>query len=719
MPLFEIRLFGTIHEFGELKLETNHHLIDSSIIEMIGYESIDTDAFSIAYAPEYYVLSYHFSFPNRASMGFKNQRASVSIAIKRGFKLIHPLQTLHSLRDALVEYAQTMRLALPEQIATKSSEVNALVETEISPAPEQAMVNWASDGIIQKALVAFDEEKQLAQLLDNPFRKEFQLGSGRGVIFLMYRKRASALWPKVKDTYQAIIIHNYDASEQLAIEFPDGHNIVVDNRQAAIDYVCHKPYYSPYHFKGVLSEQWEKWRVRFVGNRYLIGLPLNAEERVYQVQFENVGIGESDTPTMAQFTLGVYNKERQILKLMGEENTKPIQIQLGEDKRVVDVKKDGGHIVIQFEKQYVYSTDYIWNSLQQQGITPSGFFIEDDQGERVYSVTKRGNFYIPIPYEKAVLHILETDDFAETISQFDESGHANCIVNRKHFSTIQLDIQPEKVIKRIGRKSTRLRYKEGNSSAEDPSKEVYIDKLPYVLEHISGGLFSYEIESPGYNPVTGETMVYKDKDYTIPIIVCMQPKQLTKLLDAIEKHYITIIAFLIGCFAGYLSAIVFHSPDSQNHNAEKVITADKSTNNSQPLPKRGDKDNIEKQKNSSANNLRSKSISDSTMVKKVNLDKRDAIQKRILMKLDRLAQSERRVLQHSLKDSLEFNTVLEELDISALVELLNDQERREFYRVVRHKYFVIDRFIRHCDTFMEAFIYLEHEERSEKIRKNE
>lgn len=114
MQFFEIRIFGNIKGFSELKLGTENHLMDGSIINMIGYENIQTDAFSIAYAPEYYVLSYHFTFPHSASSTFRSQRASTSIVIKRGFKLISPLQALIKIKSTLGEYASSMKDDLPQ-----------------------------------------------------------------------------------------------------------------------------------------------------------------------------------------------------------------------------------------------------------------------------------------------------------------------------------------------------------------------------------------------------------------------------------------------------------------------------------------------------------------------------------------------------------------------------------------------------------------------------
>lgn len=433
MQIFEIRIFGNVSGFSEMKLGTGNHLMDGSTIAMIDYENIQTDAFSIAYTPEYYVLSYHFTFPHSVSSKFRSQRASASIVIRRGFKLISPLETLKRIKASLVEYANSMKGNFPQLLASEAKDLYAIVESEITTAPEQAMLNWSADGAVSRAIVAFDEEGQLSKMLESPFRKEFRLDSGHGVILLVYRKQASSLWPQLKGRFKAIKIENYDAVDQIEVEFPDGHRMFVDTRNSEIDYILYKNYYKSYHFKGSLSEKMNEWKVRVIGNRYIIGIALEPEVREYQVRFVDAWTGDDCNPNSVKFIPGKYDVKRHVLRLMGEENNKPVHVQVNENFHVVDMRRSDNKIIVKLEKLYSYSTECIWDSLTKQGINISAFYIEDVKGKKKFRVDKPETFYFPLPYERACILFPETEKTLETKCEF-EVNPQNVYMLQKNIS---------------------------------------------------------------------------------------------------------------------------------------------------------------------------------------------------------------------------------------------------------------------------------------------
>ena len=562
MQIFEIRIFGNVTGFSEMKLGTVNHLMDGSTIAMIDYESIHTDAFSIAYAPEYYVLSYHFTFPHSASSNFRSQRASASIVIKRGFKLVFPLQTLKKIKSALVEYADGMKGNFPHLLSSKTKDLYALVEQEIATAPEQAMLNWSADGAVNKAIVAFDEENQLSKLLDSPFRREFRLDSGRGVIFLIYRKQASALWPQLKDRYKAIKIDNYDAVDQIEVEFPDGHRLFVDGSNAEIDYTCYRNHYKNYHFKGILSENLTKWRVRILGNRYIIGIALEPEVREYQVRFVDAWTGDDFIPKTVSFSLGKFDYKRRVLKLLGEENAQPITVQVSEDFHCVDTRRTDNKIIVKLEKLYAYPTEQIWESLTKQGINIPVFSIEDASGKKKYRITNQAVYHFPLPYEKAFVVFPETDEFLETKFKYQANLENGYSLQRKLFTIIVFDIKHDNRLMLSSKQSldSKLKYTIMNGK----QNEVNVKTFPFTLKltNVPTGEFHYTCQVKGHKEYQGIEKISQNQE-RIDIIMDLQPNLLTKVTCFAKRNSVALLSFMCGILLGCIITRSLNNGKSQ------------------------------------------------------------------------------------------------------------------------------------------------------------
>lgn len=561
MQIFEIRIFGNVSGFSEMKLGTGNHLMDGSTIAMIDYENIQTDAFSIAYAPEYYVLSYHFTFPHSVSSKFRSQRASASIVIRRGFKLISPLETLKRIKASLVEYANSMKGNFPQLLASEAKDLYAIVESEITTAPEQAMLNWSADGAVSRAIVAFDEEGQLSKMLESPFRKEFRLDSGHGVILLVYRKQASSLWPQLKDRFKAIKIENYDAVDQIEVEFPDGHRMFVDTRNSEIDYILYKNYYKSYHFKGSLSEKMNEWKVRVIGNRYIIGIALEPEVREYQVRFVDAWTGDDCNPNSVKFIPGKYDVKRHVLRLMGEENNKPVHVQVNENFHVVDMRRSDNKIIVKLEKLYSYSTECIWDSLTKQGINISAFYIEDVKGKKRFRVDKPETFYFPLPYERACILFPETETTLETKCKFEVNPQNVYILQKKHFSDIVF-VLPSEIQDRFNERekhvTLKYRFGKGKPDSKERFNEVIINHSPYKLEFIPDGIFHYICETKGYKKIEGEVEL-SPQTTSFEIRLTFKPILLLRVVCFLKKNRYILLSFLVGLIVGIFVGWVAYS----------------------------------------------------------------------------------------------------------------------------------------------------------------
>lgn len=558
MQIFEIRIFGNVSGFSEMKLGTVNHLMDGSTIKMIDYESIQTDAFSIAYAPEYYVLSYHFTFPHSASSSFRSQRASASIVIKRGFKLISPLETLKKIKSALVGYANSMKGNFPQLLASKTKDLYALVEQEIATAPEQAMLNWSANGAVSKAIIAFDEENQLSKLLNSPFRREFRLDSEHGVILLIYRKQASALWPQLKDRYKAIKIENYDAVDQIEVEFPDGHRMFVDGRNAEIDYALYKNYYKNYHFKGSLSEKMNEWKVRVIGNRYIIGVTLEPEVREYQVRFVDAWTGDDCIPQTVSFSLGKFDNKRRVLKLTGEENAKTFAVQVSEDFHVVDTRRTDNKIIVKLEKQYTYPTEQIWGALIKQGVKIPEFCIEDASGKKRYRITNHAVYHFPLPHEKAFVVFPETDEFLETKCKYQTNSENGYSLQRKQFMVIVFNIKHDN--RPVLSSKSKIKYTVLNGK----QNEVNVNTFPFTLKlaNVPTGDFHYTCQVKGYKEYQGIEKISQNEE-RVSIIMDLQPNSLTKVTCYAKRNRVALLAFMCGILLGCIITRSLNNGKSQ------------------------------------------------------------------------------------------------------------------------------------------------------------
>lgn len=554
MLIFEIKICATIIDYQELSLDTSGYVFTNELVKLRNFDGnelnspFSSEYFSIFYTPEIYVITYHFAAPQKA--GFRNQNVHLSVAIKRGFKLCNTLDALKQLKQQFKQLATKEKTDLVRTIHTHTAELNHLVESNLCPDPDQLFINWSSPSTDSKAIIAFDQEEDLSKLLDSPMRNEFKLSNGSGIVYIVYREVAAKAWPKIKNDFAVIQMEGYDFKRTFEVVFPDGAIGIVSSMGEELDYVCTKPFYKPYHFKGNLLQHITDWKVtqNVDKTQFTIGLSLEPEVKVWKLHLIN-STGESvlDKSIILETSLGIIEGNALILK--GDEigNANNLLLTSSNPQWIVveqpDLHVEEVNVKIRPIRQYNLA------SLFQHVINKYKFSpvitLHSRNNEEPLARFNQDSFqkYVDLPYNEAFIVIEESERFEACKLFFNSNGGLPPFtLEKKAMSTLSFEIANKYVKRRMSEGEKVLcRYCVGEKCYE---KALSFDDCK-ILELPVNAIVKFCLEFSGFKVYEGKVAIHIPQR---PILVHFSP-----LLTSVAWRLLKIAwlyTFFFGCGIG-------------------------------------------------------------------------------------------------------------------------------------------------------------------------
>lgn len=529
MFIFEIKIYATIIDYQELSLDTLGCVFNNELANLRNFNGNEFSSpfrpeyFSIFYTPEIYVMTYHFAVPQQA--GFRNQNVHLSVAIKRGFKLCKTLDVLKQLKQKFKQLATEEKTDIVRTIHTHATELNHLVESNLQPDPDQLFINWSSPSTDSKAIIAFDQEEDLSKLLDSPMRSEFKLRNGSGIIYIVYREVAAKAWPKIKSNFTVIQMEGYDFKRTFEVVFPDGMVCTASNIGEELDYVCTKPFYKPYHFKGSLLQHITDWKVtqNVDKTQFTIGLSLEPEVKVWTLHLIN-STGESvlDKSVLLETSLGIIEGNALILK--GDE--------IGNANNLLFTSSNPQWIVVEQPDFHAEEVDVKIRQIRQYNLAHIFQHVIDEykfspvitlysrNTEKPLAGFNQDSFqkYVDLPYNEAFI-VIEGNERFEACKLFFNSngGLPSFTLEKKAMSSLSFEIANKYVKRRMCEGEKVLcRYCVSEKCYEKVLSfdDCAISELPV------NAIVRFRLEFPGFKAYEGETAIHQ---IPRPVLVHFSP----------------------------------------------------------------------------------------------------------------------------------------------------------------------------------------------------
>lgn len=575
MSIFEIRIYATPIDYQELPLDILECVFTAEMVKLRNFDNNELSSpfgpeyFSIFYTPEIYVITYHFIAPKQA--GFRNQNVHLSVAIKRGFKLCNTLDVLKQLKQQFKQLATKEKTDIVRTIHTHTAELNHLVESNLCPDPDQLFINWASPSIDSKAIIAFDQEEDLSKLLDSPMRNEFKLSNGSGIVYIVYREVAAKAWPKIKNDFAVIQMEGYDFKRTFEVVFPDGAICIVSSMGEELDYVCTKPFYKPYHFKGTLLQHITDWKItqNVDKTQFTIGLSLEPEEKKWKLHLIN-STGESvlDKSIILETSLGIIEGNALILK--GDE--------IGNANNLLLTSPNPQWIVVEQPDLHAEEINVKIKQIRQYNLAPIFQHVIDKyKFSPVITLHSRNNEeslarfnqdsfqkYVDLPYNEAFIVIEENERFEACKLFFNSNGGLPPFtLEKKAMSTLNFEIANKYVKRRMSEGEKVLcRYCVGEKCYE---KALSLDDCE-ILELPVNAIVKFRLEFPGFKTYEGEAAIHQ---IPRPVFVHFSPAFTDIAWRFLKIAWLYILFF--GCGVGVGLTIDSNKSISREHQFSVII----------------------------------------------------------------------------------------------------------------------------------------------------
>lgn len=570
MSNFEIRIFANPAGYLPEGLNLNYtpELFTQDLVNKRNFDgergTFKEGAYSILFAPNAYIIDYQFNVVNEAN--FRASEAHISIAIRRGYKLINAHSVFVSLRKEFNIYAAEEKTSVVQSIHKKLSDFNLIIADNVIEDFDQPRINAGTNDYLKRGLVAYDDEKQRDLLLENPNRSKFR---GYGVIFVLSRIEANDIYNSIgKDgIYKAIPMSQEDYSIGLQYElvFPDGHIEYIPSKTTEVKHTCKIPYHKPLEFEGTPLGHWEDWAISSdkEGLRLTIGKQPVQETKDVEVRCIDSMGREVIPPSSLQFNYGVFNAKKRILKLSGEEISKVIfPLECKEKSKSFNsngMQPNESVIEVTILTRLPYNFTPYLNFLRNLTGEDVELSIFDINNKTLISHVNKFNSVFYSEKEKAEMYVSipETKKYFKKDIKYLDLQNIQSLMQKKGTVDVEFDITDEKILKVIEKKNITLKYKTIHHETWVPI--VYPKDGHLLLRDQPEGKFEYKISIRGYIPNEAELKLNANTHAKESVSLEFSKTSIARFCDAVRARSLNIGIFILGCVVGILAAFYIPS----------------------------------------------------------------------------------------------------------------------------------------------------------------
>lgn len=553
--MFEIKIFANPTGYAELRLSNPNPIFSQEIVDRINFDSGDaatfnSGAYSIFYAHDVYVLTHHFDVSSEAN--FREKRVHIAVALKRGIILNNVCGVFESLKTHFQNLAKTYKDTIQNAVYNDSHSFRSIVQNAIIFDDYQPRINLSES---RKAIVAYETQEQLNNLLAAPNRKDF---SGYNQIYVIPRAEAEQRWPLIKQSYSHLPISNYAYTPMYELKFPDGHIMTIVNLSEGIRYECSVRYYKTKVYEGSVKEHFADWSIERSADGCVFEIPLTTLEpdvREYNIQFVDKD-GKSILPNpnhgdVVFDGIGEYNKSTNVLRLSGksldwEEKRSPIPGWSTGDYSVFRVEPYGNPITgfkVVLQRYYDYSAvlaQHFRHFKSKVGDSAYLYFCHNGSQDKVDEETLQMSWRKPYLPSNVEIVYPATPQFNTVTVKYD---------GVKGFPLPQLEAKPSKKVS-IYITNPNLKLKDVRYSCSFGEAYPELDRvrtLPIEVDWKAGRSLKLRIETPGYK-VFSKTFESVPLDKKIE--VTLEKTLISKILLPLVYIICAFIVFCAGAYCG-------------------------------------------------------------------------------------------------------------------------------------------------------------------------
>lgn len=553
--MFEIKIFANPTGYAELRLSNPNPIFSQEIVDRINFDSGDaatfnSGAYSIFYAHDVYVLTHHFDVSSEAN--FREKRVHIAVALKRGIILNNVCGVFESLKTHFQNLAKTYKDTIQNAVYNDSHSFRSIVQNAIIFDDYQPRINLSES---RKAIVAYETQEQLTNLLAAPNRKDF---SGYNQIYVIPRAEAEQRWPLIKQSYSHLPISNYAYTPMYELKFPDGHIMTIVNLSEGIRYECSVRYYKTKVYEGSVKEHFADWSIERSADGCVFEIPLTTLEpdvREYNIQFVDKD-GKSILPNpnhgdVVFDGIGEYNKSTNVLRLSGksldwEEKRSPIPGWSTGDYSVFRVEPYGNPITgfkVVLQRYYDYTAvlaQHYRHFKSKVGDSAYLYFCHNGSQDKVDEETLQMSWRKPYLPSNVEIVYPATPQFNTVTVKYD---------GVKGFPLPQLEAKPSKKVS-IYITNPNLKLKDIRYSCSFGEAYPELDRvrtLPIEVDWKAGRSLKLRIETPGYK-VFSKTFESVPLDKKIE--VTLKKTLISKILLPLVYIICAFIVFCAGAYCG-------------------------------------------------------------------------------------------------------------------------------------------------------------------------
>ena len=289
----QIRIWANYKDFAEVTEKVPLRILPDNygtLFSPDSFREISCENYhSFLYTPESICVNFHTLVPTNK---LRTDRVVFSLAIRRGYRLEkNPAEVLSDIRRDFIAFIND------KTIFFEVDNVNG-IETKIIPQiekwedaintveqKEQMYINCRMDSN-DISFVAYGNNNDFNAYMSEPARCEY---SGNKIIFIASSDNKSAFLgrnyrelsvsPDFRPSFP-IYLTDYDKTKEIAS---------VSSVNEPINVRKQKQYYKPLELQGSLADNWTRWKVERCedGIGFKLGIPFEAETKVYRLEFKN------------------------------------------------------------------------------------------------------------------------------------------------------------------------------------------------------------------------------------------------------------------------------------------------------------------------------------------------------------------------------------------------------------------------------------------------
>lgn len=523
---FELRIFANIAGFEEIRFG-NPDTLSAGLVNNDVLDSkrgmFPTGTFVVFYDEAVYAIVKLVEAPAEAK--YRDSRAYICVAVRRGYRLNNAKQVLDKLDEEFYKQASLSKEDVANALSKGKAELNRLVNDCIEADSDQPVYPVSAN----QAVVSYQSDEELEDILDHPIRKE--LANFRA-LYILSQEVAAAKWPVLKDSgFSPISGLDHPYRRTYLLCYPNGEEDTITGLEQEVKRVCTRSHCAPLTFKGKLKDHVEDWKITLNAEKtvYTIGREFEPERKIYTVVAEDER-GNAYAGLTYVASVGTFKEGTLVLTGKEIEQRPNLALQNRPDLKIVaqEVVEDALQIVVKIAMKNQYDVTTLWEIVENTVGHKQDFsitLVNTQTGKEVSKFSKKKlSVYSDLPYDQAAYKVGKTKKYQEcmvflksdgTLGEFKLQENESVMlpmdpkISEKKMLKVTIRIENSRLRQELDseKKKVRLDLKYRDSSYVEKEDIKFINKSSYSFEIPSDVLIWFTLQARGYKKCTFE------KDY--------------------------------------------------------------------------------------------------------------------------------------------------------------------------------------------------------------